>query len=215
MQTQYREHDMRLLNKWFGILLFALLSNCLAIVALAQVDQPMVRTAAKAKFGGLPVLPKCATFAVEKGDPMTGASILLIKATSGCVIPWHWHTASEQLMFVSGTGKIEMQGAHPHTLNKGDFALLPAKHHHQFTCTSSCLLFNAVDGAFDIHYIDKSGNEITLDDALKYSRERQTSLNIRNFDKKKSRFSTPTIGFYSRLVLGALDTESQVTKRDF
>jgi hypothetical protein len=37
-----------------------------ATVAIAQNDEkPMVKTAARAKFGGLPVLPSCATFAVE------------------------------------------------------------------------------------------------------------------------------------------------------
>jgi len=192
---------MKLLNKWFGILLFALLINGLAVTALAQVDKPMVTTPATAKFVGLPVLPACATFAVEKGDPMKGPSILLIKATSGCQIPWHWHTAAEQLMFVSGTGKIEMQDAQPHALHKGDFAMLPAKHHHQFTCTSSCLFFNAIDGAFDIHYIDKSGNEIPPDEALKDSRKRQISSNLSDFEKRKSRFAAPTLGLYSLLVL--------------
>jgi quercetin dioxygenase-like cupin family protein len=182
------------------LLLFALFFS-LANSALAQGDRPMVTTPAEAKFVGLPVLPACATFAVEKGDPMNGPSILLIKAKSGCVIPWHWHTATEQLMFVSGTGKIEMQDSRAHKLNKGDFALLPAKHHHQFTCSSSCLFFNVIDGAFDIHYIDKSGKEIPPGEALKNSRKRQTSSNIRNFENSESRFATPAMGFYSRLVV--------------
>lgn len=137
-------------------------------LSVAQTsDKPMVKTAAAAKFGGLPVLPSCATFAVEKGDPMKEASILLIKATSGCKVPWHWHTANEQLMFVSGTGKVEMKDAQPHALAKGDFVLLPGKHHHQFTCVNSCLFFNSVEGAFDIHYVDKNGQEITPVEALK------------------------------------------------
>jgi quercetin dioxygenase-like cupin family protein len=152
-----------------SVLLFALTFNCLTNSAFAQGDRSMVTTSAEAKFAGLPVLPSCATLAVEKGDPMKGASILLIKASSGCKIPWHWHTATEQLMFVSGTAKIEMQDSQPHALKKGDFALLPGKHHHQFTCASSCLFFNVIDGAFDIHYIDKSGNEIPPEEALKVS----------------------------------------------
>jgi quercetin dioxygenase-like cupin family protein len=158
---------MKLRTERFRGLFLVILVGCTVTVAKAQADKPMVTTLATSKFGGLPVLPACATFAVEKGDPNKGPSILLIKATSGCVVPWHWHTAAEQLMFVSGVGKIEMQDGQPHALNKGDFALLPAQHHHQFTCTTNCLFFNSIEGAFDIHYIDKSGKEIPPEQSLK------------------------------------------------
>jgi hypothetical protein len=60
-----------------------------------------------------------------------------------------------------------MQDTKPHALNKGDFVMLPAKHHHQFTCTTNCLFFNSIEGPFDIHYIDKAGKEIPPEQALK------------------------------------------------
>jgi quercetin dioxygenase-like cupin family protein len=149
----------------FAVVTMILLSVALSV---AQTDaKAVVKTAATSKFGGLPVLPSCATFAVEQGDPMKEASILLIKATSGCKVPWHWHTANEQLMFVSGSAKVEMKDAQPHALAKGDFVMLPGKHHHQFTCVSNCLFFNSVEGPFDIHYVDKNGQEITPVEALK------------------------------------------------
>jgi len=44
---------------------------------------------------------------------------------------------------------------------------LTSKHVHQFTCVTACKLFLAIDAAFDIHYVDASGNEISPDDALK------------------------------------------------
>lgn len=150
-------------------LLLVLAISFLNAMANAQEDKPIVNTLATSKFGGLPVLPSCATFAVQRGDPTKGASVLLIKTTSGCVIPWHWHTAPEELMFVSGTAKVEMPDSPAHSLTKGDFILLPSKHHHQFTCTASCLFFNSIEGTFDIHYIDKSGNEIPPEQALKKS----------------------------------------------
>jgi hypothetical protein len=49
----------------------------------------------------------------------------------------------------------------------GDYLHLPSKHVHQFTCITACKLFLAIDAAFDIHYVDASGNEISPDDALK------------------------------------------------
>ena len=38
---------------------------------------------------------------------------------------------------------------------------------HQATCFRACLLFNTADAAFDVHYVDASGEEISADDALK------------------------------------------------
>jgi len=135
-------------------------------VVMAQ-DQPIANAAANAKFGGLPVLPSCMTFAVEKGDPMKGPSILLIKAASGCVVPWHWHTANEQLLFVSGSGKAEMKDGKPTTLKAGDFVYLPGKHTHQFTCVATCMMFDVIEGPFDIHYVDKEGKEVPPESVLK------------------------------------------------
>jgi quercetin dioxygenase-like cupin family protein len=160
---------MKLRIIWFHRLFLMAFVGCAIVTSTAQGEKPVVATPATSKFGELPVLPSCATFAPQHGDPTKGAATILIKSTSGCVIPWHWHTAAEQLMFVSGTAKIEMEGSSAHTLNKGDFVLLPAKHHHQFTCTANCLFFNSIDDAFDIHYLDKAGNEIPPDQALKPS----------------------------------------------
>jgi len=144
-----------------GILLLMLAAG-----GMAQ-DKPMAQTAATAKFGGLPVLPSCMTFAVEKGDPTKGPSILLIKAASGCVVPWHWHTANEQLLFVSGSGKAQMKDDKPMPVKPGDFVYLPGKHVHTFTCVASCMMFDVVEGAFDIHYVDKEGKEVPPESVLK------------------------------------------------
>ena len=77
------------------------------------------------------------------------------------------HTANESLMMVSGKGKAEMKSGGAHPMTAGDYVYLPAKMGHQFTCISSCVLFDVIDGAFDIHYINAEGNEIPVEQALK------------------------------------------------
>jgi quercetin dioxygenase-like cupin family protein len=137
----------------------------LAMTTWAQ-DKAGVTTAAASKFAALPGLPACATLSVQRGDPTKGAAVILAKATGGCVIPWHWHTATESLMFVSGKAKIEMKGAAAASAGPGDYVYLPGKHQHQFTCGAGCTFFIVIDGAFDIHYVDKDGNEIPIDKAI-------------------------------------------------
>ncbi|HTM37641.1 MAG TPA: cupin domain-containing protein [Terriglobales bacterium] len=134
--------------------------------AMAE-DAMTTASMAKAKFGNFPVLPKCAMISVASGDPSQGAAMVMAKASSGCVIPWHWHTAREQLMFVTGTAKVEMKDGAPAHLHSGDYINLPSKNVHQFTCSSACSFFLATDGAFDIHYVDATGHEISAEDALK------------------------------------------------
>jgi quercetin dioxygenase-like cupin family protein len=100
---------------------------------------------------------------------MKGAAMILLKTKSGCVIPWHWHTAREQLMIVSGTGTVQMKDEKPQRLLAATYVNLPGKHQHEFRCTTSCTLFVAIDGAWDIHYVDKAGNEIPTEQVLKTS----------------------------------------------
>jgi len=128
----------------------------------------MTFAAAKtSKFGNLPGLPTCMTVAVQRGDPSKGSAALMLKFAAGCVVPWHWHTAGEQLLLVSGKGTAEMKDGKPASMNAGDYAYLPAKSVHQFKAVTATLMLDIPDGAFDIHYVDKSGNEIPPDQALK------------------------------------------------
>lgn len=140
-----------------------------AAAALRAQDNPMsYAAAATSKFVNMPGLPACMTIAVQRGDPSKGPSVLLLKFKAGCVVPWHWHTANETLMMVSGHGKAEMKGGDkPISMSSGDFLYLPSKSIHQFTATTSVLLYDLPDGAFDIHYVDANGTEIPPDQALK------------------------------------------------
>jgi quercetin dioxygenase-like cupin family protein len=150
------------------ILVLVLLTSALAAPLAAQNSEQMPFAAmASSKFMTLPVLPACMTLSAQRGDPTKGAAVLLLKFKSGCVVPWHWHTANENLMMVSGKAKAEMKSGGAHMLTAGDYLYLAAKQAHQFTCISSCVLFDVIDGAFDIHYVNAEGNEIPVEQALK------------------------------------------------
>lgn len=127
---------------------------------------PVLHSPEKEQFTALPGLPKCMTASVQQGDPSKEASTLLLKFTPGCVVPWHWHTPNETLMLVTGHGRMEMQDGGKVDVRPGAFAFLPSMHRHQFTCLSGCMTFLISSGPFDIHYVDKAGNEIPADQAL-------------------------------------------------
>ncbi len=91
----------------------------------------------------------------------------MVKCTRGCKAPWHFHTPNEQLMMVSGIGRLEMKGEQAVNLRAGGFAYAPIKHVHQFTCVGGpCSFFLHSDGPFDIHYVDQYGTEIPTEQAL-------------------------------------------------
>ncbi len=144
---------------------------CLLLVAsswaMAQ-EKATIVAPAEEKFGAFPNFPSCTTGAVLHGDPASSKGVVVIaKMTAGCKIPWHWHTPNEQVGMISGTAKVQMKGEAAKTFTAGGYAFLPAKHPHEFTCTTACSLFVAADGVFDIHYVDESGKEIPPDQALK------------------------------------------------
>lgn len=144
------------------------LAVALTVVQNANAEDKMVYAGkATSKFVNFPGLPSCMTGSVQNGDPSKTASVILAKATSGCVVPWHWHTANEQLMVVSGSAKVAMKDGAPTTVRSGDYMSLPAKQAHHFTCLAACNIFIICDGPFDIHYVDKDGKEVSPDEALK------------------------------------------------
>jgi quercetin dioxygenase-like cupin family protein len=123
------------------------------------------------KFVMFPGMPTCASGSVQSGDPSKGPSILMATMKPGCVFPWHWHTPAEHLMMVTGTGHMEMKDGEPVTLKPGAFAMMPSHHVHQFRCERGCSLYVYSDAAFDMHYVDAQGNELSPADALKVVKE--------------------------------------------
>jgi anti-sigma factor ChrR (cupin superfamily) len=97
---------------------------------------------------------KCLLSSIEAGDPTIGRSTLILKASAGCVVPWHFHTAEEQLIIISGTVLAEMTDHQPTRLGPGGFAMMGGHTPHQFTCQSkiACLMIVAFDRAYDIYW---------------------------------------------------------------
>jgi len=146
------------------------------LAAQSPDENPTVSLAANAKYGAVPNAPECFTVAVERGDPSKGPSVILAKFAPGCVAPFHWHTSSETAMVVSGSLEIQMKDDKTLVTRHGDFAYLPAHHVHRATCLSAapCLVFLTSDAAFDIHWVDATGQDIPLEAALKAAKSAKT-----------------------------------------
>ena len=155
------------MKRFFGVVV-CMVALLLAASASAQ-DEPKFESPAKMTLQNFPGLPQCLKAAATKGDPTKEAAVIYAKLTAGCKVPMHWHTAAEQLMMVSGAARMEHQGGQPEMLSKGSYALLPSKHQHNFGCSGPCEFYIVTDGAFDIHYVDASGEEISPDKALRPS----------------------------------------------
>lgn len=144
---------------------------CLSGAALAD-DHPTTVNVAQAKWMKFPGFPTCAPGSVVNGDPSKGPSIILAKGSAGCVVPWHWHTPNEHLMMISGTARLQTKDGKPSTLRAGGYAMMPSHHQHQFTCTTACMLYVYSDTAFDIHYLNAAGAEISPEEAMKAVKEK-------------------------------------------
>src|SRR5256712_10706186 len=108
---------------WTG---FALLSLLVPAASGQQDDKPIVQNTAPGKLQKIPNLPDCITAAGEQGDPTKAASVLMVKGTSGCKAPWHFHTPNEQLMMASGRGRVEIKAGPAVNLRTGGFAYAPS-----------------------------------------------------------------------------------------
>jgi len=100
----------------------------------------------------------CLLSALETGNPASGASTWILKAPVGCLVPWHSHTAQEQLIVVAGEVVAEMSGHPPTLLGPGGFAMMAGHMAHQFTCQGrdGCVMFVTFDRAYDIKW-EKAG----------------------------------------------------------
>lgn len=102
---------------------------------------------------------KCLSDAIETGDPDSGSSTLLLKAAPGCVVPWHYHTAVEQLIVISGTVLTEMLDRPASLLLAGGFAVMGSKVPHRFVCQGKleCLMVVSFDRKYDIFWGQGNG----------------------------------------------------------
>ncbi len=124
------------------------------------------------KFTAIPDLPSCATGAIIRGNPRNGPAWVMLRLASGCQVPMHWHTANEDLVVISGQGMFAMEGGQRLQFSPGAYASLPSHHLHRASCSRTCLLFSIADAAYDIHYVDANGNEISAKRALQQPSKR-------------------------------------------
>ena len=157
------------LRALLSIFALALTIGTVRLAAQSADEEATVSTAATAKFSAIPNAPECFTISVERGDPTKGPSVILAKFAPGCVAPFHWHSPSETVMVVSGSLQTQMHGEAAFVAHRGDFVFMPPRHVHRATCLGAapCLVFLSSDAAFDIHWVDVEGNEISLEAALK------------------------------------------------
>ena len=164
-------------NAWQALLLGGLLVVAGSAWSADMAGHALAKNVADAKFAAFPGLPSCTPGSVQSGDPAKGPAIILAKADTGCTVPWHWHSANEHLMIVKGAVRLDMRGGKPVTIREGGYAMLPAKHVHQFVCTKSCLFYVHSEAALDIHYVDKQGKEIPAEQALKSVNQKPAGKN--------------------------------------
>jgi quercetin dioxygenase-like cupin family protein len=131
-------------------------------------DGILLQQAAKAKFISVPGVPACTTLAPLRGDMGKTAATLMVRMKAGCMVPFHWHTPSEEMVVLQGSPLAQMFGKHPYALKVGSYSQLPTHHVHRFKCTSKvdCLFFLVADGPFDIHFVDEQGKEISTEAAV-------------------------------------------------
>lgn len=131
-----------------------------------DTDQMVTMDPRTLKFAPIPGLPPCVSGAILRGDPRSGPAWVLLKFASGCRVPWHWHTANEDLVVISGRGLLTMKDVPSLQFAPGAYTSLPSHHMHTASCSRACLLLSSADGAYDIHYVDANGEEISADQAL-------------------------------------------------
>jgi quercetin dioxygenase-like cupin family protein len=96
----------------------------------------------------------CLASAIETGEADKGSSTWILKAPAGCVVPWHSHTAQEQLIVVTGQVLAELSDHPSMVLGPGGYAMMSGRMAHQFTCQSreACVMFVIFDGPYDIKW---------------------------------------------------------------
>ena len=128
----------------------------------------MVLHPENAPYATVPIAPECNALVGMRGDPTKEAATFLVRMTGGCVVAWHWHHATEEVLLIKGSAVAQMKGSQPTTLGAGAYLQLPAEHVHRFRCASKqpCYMFVVADRPFDMNYVDEKGTAVTPADAI-------------------------------------------------
>jgi quercetin dioxygenase-like cupin family protein len=152
--------------KFYSLCTLMVVSLFALLATPSQAQETKTMRAGATPMTHMPGTPDCFVMAAEQGDPGKEASILKMKGSAGCAVPWHWHPAAENIMMVSGTAQTQVKDGKPIQLGPGSFLSVPPKHVMNFACVHECTLFVYTDGPFAMHYVDEAGNEISPTAAL-------------------------------------------------
>jgi hypothetical protein len=88
-------------------------------------------------------------------DPMTNATLLIVRAPKYYHIGRHWHSANATITVIHGTFVVGHDGSDERVdLTSGSFAYMPARVIHDAWTQSEGATFSiAVDGPFDINWV--------------------------------------------------------------
>ncbi len=157
-------------SKWYALVAFISVIGG-ASSSNAQMEKKMEAFNLQPSAFARPAnAPSCVTAATLHGDAKQGPASMMFKMPQGCVVPWHWHSANEQMIMVSGSAKFEGKNHEPIVVKQGGYIYAPANEIHRFTCLGSCMVARTLDKAYDMHFVDSAGKEISLEAALKLSR---------------------------------------------
>lgn len=155
---------MRSFRKSLPLALVIAVLTSTYVAAAPALKIQNVRTAALMHAPGT---PNCFAAVPVHGDPRSQPSLFLMRGEAGCAVPWHWHSASENIIITAGHARAQVRGHEWSALSPGDFISVPAKESMRFSCVNRCALYLYSDGPFTLHYVNAHGKEITPNQALK------------------------------------------------
>ena len=110
------------------------------------------------KWGPVDIIPG-AESTVLSGDPTKNERFVLeVRWPAGSKIGPHWHSNTERVAIISGTGAMGMgdnmdsQKAMP--ISAGGYAEMPGKMHHWFVAQSPVLMLIEGDDPFDVNFVN-------------------------------------------------------------
>jgi len=86
-------------------------------------------------------------------DPKTQATKLLIRTPTAIHVRKHWHSANETHTMILGTASFGHDGVRVEQ-GPGSFNFMPAKMVHEAWTPAGSLTFIAVDGAWDVNWVE-------------------------------------------------------------
>lgn len=161
-----------------ALLTVAAITAATGVVAYAQDAKPATNAEAAPHTEVLTISdPRAANFVEMKGTAFANASLrgdlskeagtFLSRTAPGGVASWHRHTPIEEFAVLVGNVVVQVKGHAPLALGPGGYSQVPAGAPHRFRCTSkeACILFTVGAGAYDMHWVDQDGHDITDEQA--------------------------------------------------